>query len=244
MDDSASAVLLSYVAHNDVRLLKRALGLPSVQDRCLSPGSPLLDRLLASACARGHAEAARALVRAGADASHAFALCAACESARGAVVGLLLESCADPNAVDASGTPAVALASLVGAVDVVRALVDAGADVDARTASGETSLHAAAYRGHYAVARELLRAGADPDAREPRRGTTPLLCACLGGHLGVVCLLLEHGADPNAQTADGASPVLVATQAGRGDIVEALRLAGAAGASGCCVGKRSFRAPP
>jgi hemoglobin len=95
-----------------------------------------------------------------------------------AMVTLLLELGADPNAADRGGrTPLYCVAnecrSETGAA-VVRLLIAAGADVHAQLGVQRcTALHMAARRGSVAIAAALLECGAPLAARD-RRGDTPL----------------------------------------------------------------------
>jgi len=59
----------------------------------------------------------------------------------------------------------LALASMVGAIEIVKILLAAGADVNARNAdyAGKTALDYAVERGRLDIASKLLGAGADPD---------------------------------------------------------------------------------
>ncbi len=93
-----------------------------------------------------------------------------------AIVAVLLERGADPNAPTTWGlTPLMIAAEKGGPDDVsfVDELVKAGADVHAADKDGKTALMAAAERGHVGKVRVLLAHGARADAND-ERGRTAL----------------------------------------------------------------------
>ncbi len=113
-----------------------------------------------------------------------------------AVIGLLLEHGADPNARDSHGNTPLWAGAHPGNVKVARLLLEAGADVNNRNKHGRTPLHWAAFTKQTDYARVLLDAGAEVDARD-EEGRTPL--RHIGGRISLETarLLLERGADPN-----------------------------------------------
>ncbi|MEX2236700.1 MAG: ankyrin repeat domain-containing protein [Dehalococcoidia bacterium] len=79
---------------------------------------------------------------------------------------LLLRSGADANAVSRNemGVSAIHAASAADRSDIVALLIESGADVNARQQRDFTALHAAAQHGNAEMARMLLEAGADSGA--------------------------------------------------------------------------------
>ena len=67
----------------------------------------------------------------------------------------------DPDATDASGRSALAMAASCGHESVARLLLEAGANKDLATLGGVTALIAAFQNGHLEVVRLLLESGAD-----------------------------------------------------------------------------------
>ena len=164
-------------------------------------GASSTDRLL-EAARDGAAEAVRALVGDGADAS----------AARG------------------DGMTALHFAAERGHAAVARALLDAGAAVDAGTRIGRYApLHLAARGGHGPVVALLLEAGADPNAATTNSGVTALhLAAAAVDGRSAVAALLDHGADPNAREGSaGQTPLMFAAGANRSAATAALLEAGA-----------------
>ncbi|KAH8745009.1 hypothetical protein F5883DRAFT_588450 [Diaporthe sp. PMI_573] len=111
---------------------------------------------------------------------------AASRGGQEAVVKMLLEAGADPNAQGGHYGNALQAASTGGHEAVVKILLDEGA-LDSGV-WGQTPLLWAAGRGHEAVVRLLLDRGADPEAKG-RYGQTPLSNAAGRGHEAVVQLL-------------------------------------------------------
>jgi ankyrin repeat protein len=114
-----------------------------------------------------------------------------------------------------------------GDVEAVREFLDAGVDVDAKGESGETPLLHATFNSHKEIAELLVAEGADVnkklwngktllhqfiDARLPT-GFFPL---------GIVEWLINNGADVNAEYGHGVTPLFLAVQAWREEVVQLL----------------------
>lgn len=113
-------------------------------------------------------EAVRLLLDAGATVrTHddpAVVLAVAAESSP-AVLRLLLEYGADPNARRSDGAPAIVIAAMRKDASLVDVLLACGADVDAADTRGRTALMHAVERGANGIVVSLLCAGADKDRR-------------------------------------------------------------------------------
>ena len=126
----------------------------------------------------GDADEVRSLVAAGADLDEAdrFGPPLLHAAARGhvAIIEILVEAGADPNATSNEGATALHRASYRGDREAVAMLLAAGADPNrANHAAGLTPLHGAALGGHVECLRLLLEKGGDPD-RCDNHGLTPL----------------------------------------------------------------------
>ncbi|KAL4419244.1 hypothetical protein ABPG77_001182 [Micractinium sp. CCAP 211/92] len=88
-----------------------------------------------------------------------------------AVVQLLLESGAAPDAATAAGrSTALHRAAWMGHIDVVHTLLAAGATPGLQDADGQTALHKAVQRGHSGVAAVLLAAAPELTGVQDKKG--------------------------------------------------------------------------
>ena len=113
-------------------------------------------------------------------------------------------------------------AARVGDAEAVTSLLNQGVNIEDRETTGETPLISAALAGQTQIVNLLLDRHAAIEARNDR-GLTPLHAAAYGGHVDTVAALIEHGAavDDN-QNRYHTTPLIVAAEDGRSDIVELL----------------------
>ena len=142
---------------------------------------------------------------------------AAAATGHAAVVSLLLEAGADPQAVGKSGATALHAAAAMGHGEVVTALLAGGTTLvdEAHAFAGCTALHFAAEMGHVDVVTALCGAGADADARKSTGGT-PLHTAADCDQPRVVAALLAPpcGASPTKLLNGDTTPLYLAAQRG------------------------------
>jgi ankyrin repeat protein len=169
------------------------------------------------ACSRNGVDAARALLRHGADPARSTAhgstsLHIASFFGHQAAVRLLLgHPRTDLLAKDQKGTDALICAAGNGHAEIVQMiLAHERADVNARKHDGATPLFVACHRGSEDCARLLLSRGADV-ALCTTGGWSPMHAACLGGHTRVASLLL-HSSPGLIDSAlpDGTTPLYIA----------------------------------
>lgn len=149
---------------------------------------------------------------------------------RAAVVKLLLDAGARPNARDRDQVRPLNLA-LEGASEPLRLIVGPSGVLVYRRAPASASSRARA-----GIVRLLLEAGAEVNPKKARSGVTqgayygyqtPLAQASEAGRASLVRLLLEHGADPNGEDYFGSTPLLEAVNAGNLEAARVLLGAGA-----------------
>ena len=212
-----------------------------------------VERALVSACLAGHSRVVDLLEAAGARASglEAARLIQAVRTGDADAVRALLTAGGDASATDPTDprTPsALHLAAAAGNVEVCRALLEHGATVDAVTSSaeapwGRTPLMVAAAAGYGEVVSALLEHGADPqlqdrDYEEGER--TALMLAAAGGNVTTVRILLKGGADPNVKDQEGLTALMHAALSGETAILRLLLSAGARVDARCSLGQSAL----
>ncbi len=121
------------------------------------------------------------------------------------------------------GFPLIGLAAAFGHGAVVDLLLSKGADVNASATNGTgyTALTAAVAQKHRDIAALLLDRGADVNHRYGNRWS-PLHETALQGAADMAALLLAHGADAGATTDEGKTPLQIARENQRADVVKIL----------------------
>lgn len=148
---------------------------------------------------------------------------AACSSAGGGVVDLLLSAKADPNATDSGKRTALHLAATEGRLHAVTSLLSHKARGRAKDTDGCTPLHYAAAGGHAGVVSALLQSLSNKELEERNSWRkTPLHVAAEKGHDGVAVLLLEAGAQINTTDQSKDTPLHCAARGGHLEVVKRL----------------------
>ena len=182
--------------------------------------------MLARACEQGDASEVESLIRAGinVDAAHMIfqgapvpPILMAVRQKNAACTKLLVDANANVNiAVGPEGETPLHVACARGNLEAVKTLIDAGADVNPADSLGRTPLLYCCLESLPMCCDLMIEARADIEkpmtVHNP--GATPLYAAALVGCGYCVSLLCEAGANVNAQTANGATPMLVAYQEG------------------------------
>jgi len=130
------------------------------------------------------------------------------------MVGFLLQSGADVNAVSADGDNALfaAVSQSNPSTEVAAKLVDAGIDLRYVHPHYKTILNWAAYCGRQEIVALLLKHGADVNAQNDRN-ESPIAQAMMNGHHAIVKLLFAAGADAESINFSGWSLLEYATEA-------------------------------
>ncbi|MCL7038718.1 hypothetical protein MKW94_023150 [Papaver nudicaule] len=103
--------------------------------------------------------------------------------------------------------------------EVLRKALASGADKDEKDSIGRTPLHNACSLGKVKCAQVLLEAGAAVDALDISKSTS-LHYAVGCGYTECVQLLLDNGAVVNLQNSEGKTPIDVAKQFNRQEILK------------------------
>lgn len=153
-----------------------------------------------------------------------------------AMLERLLRAGADVTVPNREGDTPGLIAARLGRSEILDRLIDAGLDPNmtgfatripyllTRYAAQETlapMLVEASRHGRADTVLVLLRAGARPELAD-MRGWTALHAAAAEGHVEVVRLLLDHGAEPVPHDRAGESPLDLARQGERDDIIALL----------------------
>eukprot|EP00903_Cladosiphon_okamuranus_P009973 g9459.t1 len=202
------------------RLLTTAAALPGIDDK--AEGRTALQ----VAVGNGNQEAAKVLIKAGADVGGALDI--AIQEGHEMIALDLLNAGADPNG--GGKVEPLVLACQEGYVSTVKALLERGAAMDVFNVHGEAPLHyAVKSRASDAVAviEALLAAGADVNAQDNSEPCgalkSPLHIAARKGHYEAAHALLRHGADVYAKyVPSGWHPVHFACKKLHEDLVELL----------------------
>lgn len=143
----------------------------------------------------------------------------------------------NPTLIDSysqEGFTPVALAAHFGHLETLNYLISRGANINAvsKHAMNVTPLHAALFGRRLESAKILIEAGADVTRKrggngQPRAGWTALHYVASLGFADLVEPLIEHGADLAARDDEGHTPLRVAVQAEKHEVVTLLTKKGA-----------------
>lgn len=143
-----------------------------------------------------------------------------------AIVRLLLDARAKPDAARNAAAAPLLLACEFGNADIVLQLVAAGAQVGRRGPDGVAPLALCAGNATTETVTRLLERGAPVDAAD-ETGQTALMWAAARGRLESARMLIAAGADVNRVTQDGFTPLFFALKSGRAELPVAILEAGA-----------------
>ena len=142
----------------------------------------------------------------------------------------LLSGGADINARTLEGVSPLHMAAIEDSHDMAKLLVKYGADINIPSNDDWLPLHTAVRNNSRKVAGLLVSEGANIGAQGGDEGRTPLHTAALYGHVEAADLLIARGANLDAKTYAGETPLDIAKQEGKRDVVALLERATRAGA--------------
>ncbi|XP_055901303.1 ankyrin repeat and sterile alpha motif domain-containing protein 1B-like isoform X11 [Biomphalaria glabrata] len=137
---------------------------------------------------------------------------------------LLSLKSANVNCADGSGETPLHLAALNGHKEIVLMLLECEANPTILDTQDCSPLHLAAWNGHTDICSQLLQAvnGQTLINLQTREGNTALHFAAQHGHTQTLLLLLQNRADPTIRNLEDLSPLDLAAQYDRLDIVKQL----------------------
>ena len=211
---------------NAINVLLKSGADPNITD---VEGNTCLRTAVLKSCSK---ETLQAIIDHGADVNAAdkdneTALLAACQCENTNAIDVLLKAGANPNIANAEGYTCLFCAVIRRCrKETLQAIIDHGADVNA-TCKGSTALMAAFPKGNTSAINVLLNAGADAKIADDE-GSTCLHYAA-GGDCSkkVLQTLIECGGDVNVTNKTNKSPLIIACQKGKTDVVHVLLDAGA-----------------
>ncbi|NQU09841.1 ankyrin repeat domain-containing protein [bacterium] len=210
-------------------------GLTALLKRRVEVDTPAQDGVtpLLFAVRRGHTEAVRLLLDAGADlqrrpADSCRSSCLIEAAGRGyrEIVKVLVEHGARLEDLDQCEYTPLMRAASQGHLEVINELLTGEAQVDGASRIGWTPLMEAVQKQHLPAVRLLVEAGARVNHRDDR-GVTPLIIAAQESTPEIVRYLLDHRADVSAQTRNQLTPLIAALKHNRLELIRMLLEAGA-----------------
>ncbi len=135
------------------------------------------------------------------------------------LVRSMLAHSPDCNATDRNHQSALHYAIMCNHLQVAQLLLEHGANINQQDSEGETPLMWAITNNHVDMTRLLLGHGADVSIENEYRQTALHYVMRFIMNGNICCQLLAHGAAPNHLDKDGITPLLLAQQLHRPDLV-------------------------
>lgn len=173
-----------------------------------------LDENLFKAVENNHPEAARFLLKRGANAeSHdlktgSTPLIIAILKENMETVQALIESGANPDKKNRTGVAPLSIAANNGNFEIVKFLLENNAEVNIQNHNGFVPLHDAIENGKIDIVKLLISYGANVNSKGNK--TTPLHFVAVHGHRSIAKLLIKHGAEIHVKNEDNHTPLILA----------------------------------
>lgn len=136
----------------------------------------------------------------------------------------LIQSGYDINKPDIHGDTALILAAYEGKNEILKLLLEAGADVSVLDPGMKaTALHAAAYAGRTEAAKLLIEYNIDINKQGPYNGYTALHDAIWQNNIETAKVIIQAGADLNIKSNNGQTPLEMAKNLKRHEIVKLIQ---------------------
>ncbi len=136
----------------------------------------------------------------------------------------LIEQGYDINKPDVNGDTALILAAYEGKTAILKLLLESGADVSVLDPGMKaTALHAAAYAGRTESAELLIEYNIDINKQGPYNGYTALHDAIWQNNIETAKVIINAGADLNIKSNNGQTPLEMAKNLNRSEIVKLIQ---------------------
>ncbi|XP_052076996.1 ankyrin-3-like [Mytilus californianus] len=180
------------------------------------------------ACSKGNTAVAKLLIIYNAevnqmDTNKVTPFMLACSSGNIELVKFLLTKDVHINAFNSLGSTPLLEACIKNNVKVISVLLQNKAKVDCFNKNGDTPLHLACQSGHTAIVNLLIQYDINSCINKPNvKGYTPFYLAIRNGQNKIAKSLIKYGADPNYQNEDGSTPLHIACETNKFEIVKTL----------------------
>ncbi|CAG2243985.1 unnamed protein product [Mytilus edulis] len=180
------------------------------------------------ACSKGNTAVAKILIMSNAevnqmDTNKVTPLMLACSSGNIDLIKFLLTKDVHINAFNSLGSTPLLEACIKNNVKACSLLLENKAKVDCFNKNGDTPLHLACQAGQTEILNLLLKYDIDTCINRPNvKGYTPFYLAISNGHIEIANTIIKHGADPNYQNEDGSTPLHIACETNKLEMVKTL----------------------
>ncbi|VDI23281.1 Hypothetical predicted protein, partial [Mytilus galloprovincialis] len=220
-DGSSPLHVTSLLGYNDLSFFFVESDKSQVNSRDNTGKTPLH-----MACSKGNTAVAKILIMSNAevnqmDTNKVTPLMLACSSGNIDLIKFLLTKDVHINAFNSLGSTPLLDACKKSNVKACSLLLENKAKVDCFNKNGDTPLHLACQAGQTEILNLLLKYDIDTCINRPNvKGYTPFYLAISNGHIDIANTIIKHGADPNYQNEDGSTPLHIACETNKLEMVK------------------------